>query len=132
MSWTQAEVRTLRVGRHMNVDDEPCKILSMSTSKPGKHGEAKASIDLIGLFDGKKRTVSAPVTHKVRVPMIDRRTAQVLSIQGDEAQLMDKESYEIFNIPMDPEFREAIEAAAGTDKDVSYFLAMGRSKITRA
>ena len=129
--WTQQEVRTLKVGRHLNVDDEPCKILSMSTSKPGKHGEAKASIDVIGLFDGKKRTVSAPVTHKVRVPMIDRRSAQVLSIQGSEVQLMDRESYEIFNVPIPDEFSDALAAAAGSDTDVQFFVAMGRSKITK-
>ena len=33
-----AEVRTLRVNRYMIIDDEPCKIMSISTSKPGKHG----------------------------------------------------------------------------------------------
>jgi translation elongation factor P/translation initiation factor 5A len=40
--WTQAEVRELKVGRYMLIDEEPCKILSIDTSKPGKHGEARA------------------------------------------------------------------------------------------
>ena len=61
-----AEVRTLKVGRYMIIDEEPCKIMSISTSKPGKHGEAKARIEAIGIFDGQKRSVVHPVKHKVR------------------------------------------------------------------
>ena len=73
-----AEVRTLRVNRYMIIDEEPCKIMSISTSKPGKHGEAKARIEAIGIFDGQKRSVVHPVKHKIHVPMIDKRNAQVL------------------------------------------------------
>ena len=32
--------------------------------------------------------------HKVQVPMIDKRKAQVLAVMGDEIQLMDLETYE--------------------------------------
>ncbi len=74
--WTQAEVRELKEGRYVLVDEEPCKIVSISTSKPGKHGEAKSRIDAIGLFDGQKRSIVHPVKHKVQVPMIDKRKGQ--------------------------------------------------------
>jgi len=77
-----AEVRTLRVNRYMIINDEPCKIMSISTSKPGKHGESKARIEAIGIFDGQKRSVVHPVKHKVHVPMIDKRSAQILSLMG--------------------------------------------------
>ena len=36
------EIRTLKVGRYIVIDDEPCKLVEYTTSKPGKHGEAKA------------------------------------------------------------------------------------------
>jgi len=78
MSWEQAEIRELKVNRYIVVDDEPCRILSIQTSKPGKHGEAKARLEVVGLFDGQKRSIVHPVTHKVRVPMIDKRKAQIL------------------------------------------------------
>ena len=42
MAWTTLEVRELKEGRYMMIDEEPCRILSIQTSKPGKHGEAKA------------------------------------------------------------------------------------------
>ena len=50
-----SEIRTLKINRYIIIDDEPCKIVGMSTSKPGKHGEAKARIEAVGVFDGQKR-----------------------------------------------------------------------------
>src|SRR6266702_1238338 len=82
MSWEQAEMRELKVGRYVVIDEEPCKIISVQMSKPGKHGEAKARLEAVGLFDGQKRSIVHPVTHKVRVPMIDKGKAQVLSTHG--------------------------------------------------
>jgi translation initiation factor 5A len=127
MTTEQAEVRELKEGRYVNIDDEPCKILSISTSKPGKHGEAKARIEAVGIFDGNKKSVVYPVKHRVQVPMIDKRQAQVVSIQGNEAQLMDLETYEMFQLPIPEDVRETLTAGG----DVQYIVAMGRKKITR-
>src|SRR4030042_7148115 len=94
-----AEVRTLKENRYIIIDEEPCKIMSISTSKPGKHGEAKARIDAVGIFDGQKRSVVHPVKHKVGVPIIDRASAQILALMGsDVVQLMDLETYETFDM----------------------------------
>ncbi|MBN2065855.1 MAG: translation initiation factor IF-5A [Candidatus Thermoplasmatota archaeon] len=123
-----AEVRTLRVNRYVIVDDEPCKIMSISTSKPGKHGEAKARIEAVGIFDGQKRSIVHPVKHKVHVPMIDKRTAQVLALMGANVQLMDLETYETFEMPVPDEFKGQLEPG----KEVQYLQAMGKRKITRA
>jgi len=127
MSKTVAEVRELKVNRYLIIDDEPCKIVSISTSKPGKHGEAKARIEAIGVFDGQKRSIVHPVKHKVQVPMIDKRQAQVLAIMGNEVQLMDMETYETFTVPIEDEFRDGLEPG----KEVLYLEALGRKKITR-
>ena len=123
-----AEVRTLRVNRYMIIDDEPCKIMSISTSKPGKHGEAKARIEAVGVFDGQKRSIVHPVKHKVGVPIIDKRTAQVVALMGENVQLMDMETYETFEMPIPDEYKGDIEPG----KEVSYLIALGRKKITRA
>ncbi|MGA7076452.1 MAG: translation initiation factor IF-5A, partial [Halobacteriota archaeon] len=63
----QTEIRTLKVGRYIIIDDEPSTIVSLATSKPGKHGSAKARIDAIGVFDGQKRSIVQPVSAKVYV-----------------------------------------------------------------
>ena len=123
-----AEVRTLRVNRYMIIDEEPCKIMSISTSKPGKHGEAKARIEAIGIFDRQKRSVVHPVKHKIHVPLIDKRNAQVLAIMGENVQLMDLETYETFEMPIPDEFKEQLQPG----KEISYLEALGRKKITRA
>ncbi len=122
-----AEVRTLRVNRYMIIDDEPCKIMSLSTSKPGKHGEAKARIEAIGVFDGQKRSVVHPVKHKVHVPLIDKRNAQVLALMGDNVQLMDLDTYETFEMAIPDEFKGKLKAGS----EISYLEALGRKKITR-
>ena len=122
-----SEIRTLKVNRYIIIDDEPCKIVSLSTSKPGKHGEAKARIEAIGGFDGQKRSIVKPVKHKVHVPIIDKRSAQVLALMGDNVQLMDLETYETFEMPIPEEYKGQIE----TGKEIQYLNALGRKKITR-
>ncbi len=123
----QAEVRELRENRYMVIDDEPCKILSISTSKPGKHGEAKARIEAIGLFDGAKKSVVYPVKHRVLVPIIDKRKAQIVSIEGGEANLMDMDTYEMFHLPIPDDLKDSMRPG----EEIQYMVAMDRKKITR-
>jgi len=123
----QAEVRELKEGRYMVIDDEPCKIVSITTSKPGKHGEAKARIEAIGIFDGNKKSVVYPVRHKVQVPLIDKRQAQIVAIMGAEVQLMDLETYEMFHLPITDDVKDDLKPGS----DILYLVAMDRKKITR-
>lgn len=127
MATEQAEVRELKEGRYMVIDDEPCKIVSISTSKPGKHGEAKARIEAIGIFDGNKKSVVYPVKHKVQVPIIDKRQAQIVAIMGAEVQLMDLETYEMFHLPITDDVKDDLKPGS----EVLYLIAMERKKITR-
>ena len=125
MSWQEAEVRELKVGRYMLLDDAPCKIMEITMSKPGKHGEAKARIVAIGVFDNAKRSAVFPVKHQVKVPIIEKKNAQVLSISNNEIQLMDSETFETFLVQVTEE--ELGKIQAGTE--VSYWEAMGVRKI---
>jgi len=122
-----AEVRELKENRYVIIDNEPCKIISITTSKPGKHGEAKARIDAVGVFDNQKRSVVFPVRHKVQIPVIDKRTAQVVAIMGDKVQLMDMETFETFEMNIPEEFKDKLKE--GTE--IQYLQAMGKRKITR-
>ncbi len=128
MAWEQDEIRNLKENRYIVIDEEPCKIKKIDVSKPGKHGEAKARIEAIGIFDGKKHSMINPVTHKVKVPIIDKKKGQVISLSGDEAKIMDLNDYKTFNIAIDDdEILENIEQG----QEVNYMTAMGRKKITR-
>ncbi len=106
-----AEMRNLKEGGYVMVDGEPCRILSLVKSKPGKHGEAKARIEVVGIFDGKKHSIVKPVTGTIPVPLILKKKAQVVSVQGEAVQLMDLETYEMFDlsIPAGKKFTEGEE-----------------------
>jgi len=127
MSWNQQEIRELKPNRYVMIDEEPCRILSIQMSKPGKHGEAKARLEAVGLFDEQKRSVVHPVTHKVRVPIIDKKKAQVLSIRGNVAQMMDLASYETFDLTVPEDFGTTLNPG----DEVLYLEAMGRRKLTK-
>ena len=119
----QAEIRTLKEGRYMLIDDEPCKIDSITKSKPGKHGAAKARIEARSIFTGSKKSYMGSVTDKVWVPLMDRRSAQILAIMGDQVQVMDAETFETFEL--------AIGDVTGVEagKDCVYIDSMGRRML---
>ncbi|MFB6154142.1 MAG: translation initiation factor IF-5A [Halodesulfurarchaeum sp.] len=119
----QKEVRDLQEGNYVMMEDVPCKITSYSTAKPGKHGSAKARIDGRGVFDGKKRSLSQPVDQKIWVPMIERKQGQVVSVQGDDAQIMDLETYETFTM------RIPDETDLSPDDEIEYLEFEGQRKI---
>ncbi|MFV9676883.1 MAG: translation initiation factor IF-5A [Methanosarcinales archaeon] len=121
------EVRTLKDGRYVVIDEEPCTIVSITTSKPGKHGAAKARVEAIGVFDTQKRTAIQPVTAKMYVPVIERKNGQVLSISDDTAQLMDMEDYSTIELKMPAELMEKGRIEPG--KEVSFLHYEGRYKI---
>jgi len=127
MSYSISELRHLKVGSYILIDDVPCRIVEYSTSKPGKHGEAKARIVAISIFENTKKSIVHPVKHKMQVPNIDRRQAQVISLMGDEVQLMDMETYETFNLPIPDEYADKLEAGA----QIQYMVAMDRKMIIK-
>ena len=127
MAWEQSEIRELKENRYMVIDDEPCKIKSIDTSKPGKHGEAKARIEAVGIFDNKKHSMINPVTHKVRVPIIDRRKGQVVSLSDNEANIMDLDNYQTFQITIEEDIQGEIEQG----QEIRYLETMGKRKITQ-
>lgn len=123
------EVSTLKVGSYVIVNDEPCRIVDYSKSKPGKHGSAKARVVAIGVFDGTKRSFVKPVSAQVAVPIIEKRSGQVISLTQTVAQMMDLETYQIFELPL-PEEKE-IKSKLVSGAEVEYRRILGRVKIVR-
>jgi len=123
------DVGSLKIGHNIVIDGEPCRIIELEKSKPGKHGSAKARIIAIGLFDGSKRSIVSPVDAKIEVPVIEKRSGQVVSISPDAVQLMDLETYEVFwvSIPLEEEIKSKL--ASGIE--IEYWRALGRFKIAR-
>jgi translation initiation factor 5A len=99
---------TLKTGSYVLFDNIPCVVKSIQISKTGKHGHAKCRIEAIGIINKQKIIKIMPASDKVDVPIIEKKSAQVLSISGDTANIMDMETYETFDlkIPEDLEVRE--------------------------
>jgi len=124
-----ANVGSLRVGGYIIIDNEPCRIVDLTKSKPGKHGSAKARIVAIGVFDGVKRTLVKPVDAQIDVPIIDKRSGQVIAVLPSSIQIMDLETYEIFDAPLPED--EKMRSKINTGTEVEYWRILGRMKIMR-
>jgi translation initiation factor 5A len=86
----------LRTGSYVIIDNAPCVVRKIDTSKTGKHGASKVRIEAVGLIDDKKRITVKPGHERLEVPIIDKRRGQVLSI-NDTATIMDTETFETFD-----------------------------------
>jgi len=129
MSYKNSRAGDLKVGSYALIDNEPCQIVDIEKSKPGKHGSAKIRASGISLFDGKKKTYLAQADAGVQVPIVDKRSGQIVSISPSGIQLMDLETYETIEMSMPTDDDIASKIAAG--KEVEYWLIMSRYKINR-
>ena len=122
---TRVEIRTLKVGRYVALEDSAYKILSMSKSKPGKHGSAKARLELEDIFTGQKKSHVGTVTDSINVPIIEKGSAIITHMQGSEIHAMDNKTYETLILPQTSEFN------LDPGGEIQWMEAMGRFRITR-
>jgi len=85
-------------GRYVVVDGVACTVVENTHSKPGKHGSAKSNLVAAGILDGKRRNVVGPAAQNIEVPIIAKKNAQILSITGKSANVMDMENFETFDL----------------------------------
>jgi translation initiation factor 5A len=122
------ELGSLKVGSYIIIDNEPCRIVSYDHSKPGKHGSAKARIAAIGVFDGSKHSMVSPVSANIDVPLIDKRSGQIISMSGQTLQIMDLETFEVFETEAaDDEMKDKIRQGG----EVEYWKVLERIKVVR-
>src|ERR671922_2877568 len=122
------DLGSLKVGSYIIIDNEPCRIVSYDHSKPGKHGSAKARVAAIGVFDGSKHSLVSPVSANVEVPLIDKRNGQVISVSGQTLQIMDLETFEVFDTSsLEDELRGKVRQGG----EVEYWKVLDRIKIVR-
>ncbi|MEM1583121.1 MAG: translation initiation factor IF-5A [Nitrososphaerota archaeon] len=121
------DLGSLKIGHNVVIDGEPCRIVELEKSKPGKHGSAKVRLVAIGIFDGVKRTMVGPADTKVEVPIIEKRNGQVVSVT-DTVSLMDNETLEIIEVPVPQD--ETLRSKLEPGTTVEYWRVMGRYMIT--
>jgi len=73
--------------------------------------------------------VISPVDGKLEVPMIEKKTGQVLSVQPDLVQIMDMESYKTFETP--PPAEDDLRSKLASGVEIEYWEMLGKKKIVR-
>jgi len=116
-----------KVGSAILVDGVPCIVKSNDISKTGKHGHAKCRIEATSVIDGKKKVFVCGGHERLEVPMINKRKGQLLSIAGDNASIMDLESYETIELAIPESLKEELKEG---DK-VEYWDAEGTKLIKK-
>lgn len=125
MVTTRTSIKNLQTGKFCIIDDEPCKVLSVTTSVPGKHGGAKARLEAVGIFDNKRRSVVKPADTEIEIPIVEKKVGQVVAISGDTAQVMDMETYETFDAPIP----EELKGKVAQGQEILYWVLMSRKMI---
>ncbi|MBN2477758.1 translation initiation factor IF-5A [Candidatus Micrarchaeota archaeon] len=118
--------KDLKEGKYVLIDGIPCRVVQIESSRPGKHGAAKMRVIGIGVFDGQKKTLLTPSDADIEVPIIERKTIQILSVSGNTAQVMDSTTYETYYLEI-PEGTEGVEAG----KEAEIMECMGKKKFER-
>jgi len=121
MAKTVSTLKDLRPNGFVLIDDVPCRVEKVDVSKSGKHGAAKARLDALGLFDNRRRSIVKPADESVDVPILEKKRAQVVSIMGDKAQLMDLNDFSVFELDIPQERKEKIKQG----EEVEYFEITG-------
>ena len=123
------DLGSLKEGSYIIIDGEPCRIVEVEKSKPGKHGSAKVRLTAISVFTGSKKSFIGTVDTHVEVPIIDKRSAQIVSTTPTTVQLMDLQNFEVTEspIPTEPEIQGRMVAGA----EVEVWIVLGKSKIMR-
>jgi len=101
----QVSVGHLQKGNYVVVDGIGCRVVGTQVSRPGKHGHAKVRLSAVGLIDGRKRVIVMPGHDMIESPVVDKKTAQVLSVHGDKANVMDMQTYETFDLAIPEELK---------------------------
>ncbi len=125
--YEMGEVKDLKKGDVVMINDKPCKVKSISTSRPGKHGHAKARVKAESVVDGSKEQFVKPTDERAKIPRVIRKEAQVVADMGNRVQLMDMESYENFELEKPEDLANDIEQG----QTVEVKQVMDYKEITR-
>merc|ERR1712176_1651194 len=106
------EAGQIKKGGYIMIKGQPCKVVSISVSKTGKHGHAKCNFLATNIFTGKKLEDMIPSTHGTTVPIVNKTEWEIIDIEEDgELTLMDEagEQKTDLNLPTFP---------AGLDEEI--------------
>ena len=95
---------SLKKGDLVMIKEHPCRVVSFSTAKTGKHGSAKAMVTGIDIFTSSKYECTFSTSDNVDAPLVVRKEYTLVNIADDGyVSLMDEngEIKEDVQIPTD-------------------------------
>ena len=120
------DANSLKVGGYIIIDDVACVAKRIDVAKTGKHGHAKCRIEAAGLVNNEKKIIIKTSHDKIEVPIVEKKSAQVLSVSADSANVMDSETFETFDIKIPEELKGKIKEG----HQISYWTILGQ-KVMR-
>mmetsp|Transcript_24990 Transcript_24990/g.28604 ORF Transcript_24990/g.28604 Transcript_24990/m.28604 type:complete len:161 (+) Transcript_24990:128-610(+) len=130
------EAGQVKKGGYLMIKGRPCKVLTISVSKTGKHGHAKCNFTAVDIFTGKKLEDMVPGSHGTTVPVVKKSEWEIIDIDEEGAMtLMDeagnqKVDVNLPNIPdgFGEEIRDAWDGGENTVM-VTVQQAVGEEQI---
>lgn len=86
------QTSTLKKGSHVLIKGQPCKIDSISTSKPGKHGSAKCHIIAKNIFTQKKLEMISQAHAQEMAPIVTRTQYTLSCIEDGYLSMIDDDN----------------------------------------
>ena len=126
------------MGSLVMIKGHPCKVVSFSTAKTGKHGAAKAMVTGIDIFSSNKYECTFSTSENVDAPLVTRKEYTLNFIDGEGFMSLMNESGDMkedLKIPEDEWLKDvsdkAKEILAEAKKEclVTVVGAMGQEKL---
>jgi translation initiation factor 5A len=115
MASTKAVVKDLKPNSFVAIDGAPCRVDKVQVSSSGKHGHSKVRLDAKGLLDGRTRSIIEPADEEIEVPIVEKKQGQVLSITGNNAQVMDMTDFQVFDMEIPEERKDEVKQGEEID-----------------
>lgn len=131
----------LKIGSLVMIKGHPCKVVSFSTAKTGKHGAAKAMVTGIDIFSSNKYECTFSTGDNVDSPVVDRKEYTLLTIDDEGYMSLLKDDGDIkedLKLPEDEWLKDVtdrikdIMAAGEKECLVTVVSAMGQEKLIAA
>ena len=128
---------SLHKGDLVMIKEKPCKVVSYSTAKTGKHGAAKAMLTGIDIFTSKKYECTYSTGDMVDAPIVSRDEYTLIDINDEDyVTLMTDagDTKEDLALPTDEWLKEVVEEIRTGVKNeknvlVTVLKALGQEKI---
>ncbi|CAH1263439.1 EIF5A [Branchiostoma lanceolatum] len=118
----------LEKGDYVMLKERPCKIVELSTSEPGKHGNAKVTLVGVDIFTGDKYEDALPVTENMDVLQVT--DYKIIDYLDGMVNIYNVNRDDLINLPegdLGKKIKDGIDA--GQSLSCSVVSALGEERI---